>query len=73
MASLKAIQKRVPSATTMVGRVIAFVDGKHYDMGQYVGDGSVILSKEGEKLMAPAKKADIKETGNTEPDLQPEA
>lgn len=55
MASLKAIKKRVPSADSIAGRVIAYVDGKHVDMGQYVGEGSVVLSQAGEKLMAPPK------------------
>ena len=53
MASLKAVQKRVPGADTVAGRVIAFVNGKHYDLGEYVGEGAVVLSKDGEKLMAP--------------------
>ena len=57
MASLKAIQRKIPGADSVAGRVIAFHQGKHYDLGQYVGEGSVILSQDGERLMAqPAEK-----------------
>lgn len=52
MPSLKDLQKVVPNAETVAGRVIAFHKGKHLDLGQYVGDGAVVLSKDGEEAMA---------------------
>lgn len=55
MPQLKDVQKKVPGAHTLAGRVIAFYKGKHYDLGHYVGDGVVLLSTDGEKLMKPAK------------------
>lgn len=51
---LKALQKKVPEAEVVGGRVIAFVGMKHYDLGQYVGEGTVILSQEGEAFLAPS-------------------
>lgn len=54
MAKLKDVQAKIPSADTVAGRVIAFHEGKHYDLGAYVGDGVVQLSPEGEALMRPA-------------------
>ena len=56
MPQLKDVQKKIPSADTVAGRVIAYHEGKHYDLGAYVGDGVVLLSPDGEKLMAPPKK-----------------
>lgn len=56
MAHLKDIQKKVPSACTVAGRVIAYENGKHYDLGAYLGDGAVQLSQEGEKLLSPPPK-----------------
>lgn len=56
MAHLKDIQKKVPSACTVAGRVIAYESGKHYDLGAYLGDGAVQLSQEGEKLLSPPPK-----------------
>lgn len=53
MASLNSIRKVAPGAETVAGRVIAFHQGKHVDLGQYVGDGQVILSPAGEALLAP--------------------
>lgn len=53
MASLKALQKKVPGAEAVAGRVIAFYQGKHYDLGEYVGDGMVVLSQDGERLLNP--------------------
>lgn len=53
MASLKAVQKKVPGADTVAGRVIAHYQGKHVDLGQYVGDDAVVLSPEGESIMSP--------------------
>lgn len=50
MPQLDVIRKRVPSADTCVGRVIAFHNNKHYDLGAYVGEGQVVLSDEGKKL-----------------------
>lgn len=55
MASLKQLQKKVPGAETVAGRVIAYHNGKHYDLGEYVGDDAVVLSKDGERLMNPEK------------------
>ena len=61
MPQLKDIQKRIPSADTVAGRVIAYHEGKHYDLGEYVGDGIVMLSRDGEKLMTPEpKKSEVK-------------
>lgn len=59
---LKALQKKIPTADTVAGRVIAFHEGKHYDLGEYVGDGLVILSRDGEKLMAPPKATEVKKS-----------
>lgn len=56
MAQLKEVQKKVPSADVVAGRVIAYHKGKHYDLGEYVGDGLVSLSKEGQDLMVPLKR-----------------
>lgn len=58
MASLAAIQKVFPEAATVAGRVILFHKGKHYDLGAYVGDGAVVLTKEGEELLFPPEQAD---------------
>lgn len=60
MPSLKDVQKVVPSAETVAGRVIAHHNGKHLDLGAYVGDGAVVLSKEGEEVMSSAPKAEKK-------------
>jgi hypothetical protein len=51
MPSLETLQKRIPSADTVAGRCICFHEGKHYDLGAYVGDGQVILEGEGRKLI----------------------
>ena len=48
---LKDVQAKIPSADSVAGRVVAFHEGKHYDLGQYVGDGVVKLSPEGEALL----------------------
>lgn len=55
MPSLKDVQKVVPGAETVAGRVIAFHNGQHVDLGEYVGDGAVVLSKAGEEVLSPAK------------------
>lgn len=55
MPQLKEIQKKVPTADVVAGRVIAFHEGKHYDLGEYMGEGVVVLSHEGEKLLTPKK------------------
>jgi hypothetical protein len=57
---LKALQKKIPTADTLAGRVIAFHEGKHYDLGEYVGDGLVVLSRDAEKLLSPAKPVELK-------------
>lgn len=51
---LKDIKAKFPGVDAVVGRVVAFVNGKHVDLGAYVGDGVVQLSPEGAALMAPA-------------------
>lgn len=56
MPHLKDVRKVVPNAETVAGRVIAYHKGEHVDLGAYVGDGMVVLSKDGEKLLAPPKK-----------------
>jgi hypothetical protein len=56
MAQLKELQKKVPTADVVAGRVIAYHKGKHIDLGEYVGDGLVSLTKEGQDLMVPLKK-----------------
>lgn len=48
---LKDLQAKIPGAASVAGRVIAFHEGKHRDLGAYVGDGVVKLSPEGEALM----------------------
>lgn len=53
MALLKEVQAKVPSATTIAGRVIAFHEGRHLDLGEYAGDGVVRLSTDGEAIMKP--------------------
>lgn len=55
MPQLKEIQKKFPSAFSSTGRVIAFHNGKHYELGRLVGEGVVVLSPEGEKLLSPKK------------------
>jgi hypothetical protein len=60
MPQLTDVQKKIPSAHTIAGRVIAYHNGKHYDLGQYMGEGLVMLSTDGEQLMAPPKEAGIK-------------
>lgn len=55
MVSLKTIQKKFPGAYSIVGRVVVRYQNKHYDLGKYMGDGMVVLSKDGERLMAPPK------------------
>ena len=55
MPQLKELQKKIPSADAVAGRVIAFHEGKHYDLGQYMGEGVVVLSPEGVKLLSPKK------------------
>jgi hypothetical protein len=64
MPQLKEIQKKFPAAFSSTGRVIVFHDGQHYELGKHVGEGVVVLSPEGEKLLAPKKSkkepADIK-------------
>jgi hypothetical protein len=57
---LKALQKKIPSADAVAGRIIAFHEGKHYDLGEYVGDGLVILSRDAEQLLAPPVKVELK-------------
>lgn len=52
MPSLKEVQSRVPSAATVAGRVIAYHNGKHLDLGQYVGVDAVVLSAAGEEIMS---------------------
>lgn len=67
MPSLTQLRKVVPGAESVAGRVVAYHNGKHVDLGQYVGDGMVILSSEGEALMAaeppkkPARKVAVNE------------
>jgi hypothetical protein len=41
----------------MVGRVVAFVGGKHVDLGEYVGDDAVALNTLGADLFAEAEVA----------------
>lgn len=52
MPTLDSVKAVVPSADTIAGRVIAYHNGKHYDLGEYVGEGVVVLSKDGEAIMA---------------------
>lgn len=56
MPSLKAVQVVVPSAFTAVGRVVAFHEGKHVDLGEFVGGDAVALNKLGDSLMEAAAK-----------------
>ena len=65
MPQLKDVQKKIPGAFISTGRVIAYHRGKHYELGKYVGEGVVVLSPEGEKLLSPkkAKPVDIKGVG----------
>lgn len=49
---LKTIQKVLPAADVVAGSVIVYHDMKHYELGKYVGEGSVVLSPEGEALIA---------------------
>ena len=64
MPTLKQVQAKIPSADTVAGRVLAYHNGKHYDIGEYVGDGAVHLNKTGEELLNPpaeeAKVAPVK-------------
>ena len=53
MASLVAVQQKIPTAEVVGGKVQAFHEGKHWHLGDYVGDGAVVLSKDGERFMAP--------------------
>lgn len=53
MASLSVVQQRIPTAEVVGGKVQAFHEGKHWHLGDYVGDGAVVLSKDGERFMAP--------------------
>ncbi len=57
MPSLKSIQAVIPSACSIVGRVQAFHEGKHVDLGAYVGDDAVALNAEGDAIMAAAAQA----------------
>lgn len=52
MPSLKAIREVIPSAEAMVGRVVAFHEGKHIDLGDYHGDDAVALNLRAEQLIA---------------------
>lgn len=47
--------RKFPDASTVVGRIVVYRDGKHLELGTYVGDNAVVLSADGERLMAPAK------------------
>lgn len=49
---LKDIQAKIPTADSVVGRCICFHEGLHRDLGEYVGDGIVVLNLEGEKIIA---------------------
>jgi hypothetical protein len=74
MPSLKAIQKVIPSAETMVGRVVAYHEGKHVDLGEFVGDDAVALSRAGQELVAAAsapKAKKGKEVTKDEPKDEP--
>lgn len=55
MPQLKDVQKKIPTAFVSTGRVIAFHNGKHYELGKYAGEGVVLLSPDGEKLLSPKK------------------
>lgn len=48
---LESIQKLLPTADVVAGSVIVYHDMKHYDLGKYVGEGSVILTPEAEALL----------------------
>jgi hypothetical protein len=48
---LKSIQKLLPEADVVAGSVIVYHNMRHFDLGKYVGEGSVILSPEGEALV----------------------
>lgn len=73
MALLKDLQKVAPGADTVAGRVVVFHNGKHLDLGQYVGDGSVVLSQEGEELLSPPVKSEIKPGRKQAPNLNAKA
>ena len=53
MPAIKDVQARYPNADSVGGRIIAYINGKHYDLGENVGEGLMILSPDGERLMAP--------------------
>lgn len=57
MALLKDVQVMIPSADAVVGRVVAFHNGKHVDLGEYVGEGVVSLSPAGTAALAALTQA----------------
>jgi hypothetical protein len=59
MPSLTAVQKSIPSAHTSCGRVLAFHEGKHHDLGEYVGDDAVALNLKAEQLLAAIEQAKV--------------
>lgn len=58
MPLIKDVQARYPNADSVGGRIIAFINGKHYDLGQNIGEGMMTLSQDGERLMRPQTEID---------------
>lgn len=54
---LETIKKRFPDADSVGGKVIIYFEGKHYDLGVYAGEGQVVLSADGRRLMEDAEPA----------------
>lgn len=65
MPKLTELKQLIPSADSIAGRVICLHNGTHYDLGQYVGDDTVVLSTVGQALVdsltAPAAEEKARE------------
>lgn len=53
MATMKEINAKLPTAEVVAGRVQVYYapEGKHYTLGDYVGDDAVVLTAEGQALL----------------------
>lgn len=51
MPSLSDLQTKFHNADIVAGTCVCFHEGRHYELGKYVGDGMVVLGPEGEKLL----------------------
>jgi hypothetical protein len=68
MPLLSDIQAKIPTADAVAGQCICYHELKHYTLGQYVGDGLVILDSAGEALLASIDAAAVP----AEPEPAPE-